>query len=56
MGRNAAKVETIGCAMGPCIHSEQRGGWGCYLCDIIAKLGNKPLRPTPRKAKVKKLF
>jgi hypothetical protein len=29
---------TIGCALGPCIHSRERGGTGCKLCDVTAKL------------------
>ena len=29
---------TIGCAFGPCIYSRERGGAGCKLCDVVAKL------------------
>ncbi len=31
-----------GCAFGPCSSSSARGGAGCHLCDVIAKL------PQPR--------
>ena len=27
-----------GCAFGPCLASSSRGGAGCHLCDVIAKL------------------
>jgi hypothetical protein len=27
-----------GCGFGPCRDSRERGGAGCYLCDVIAKL------------------
>ena len=27
-----------GCAFGPCLNSSERGGRGCHLCDVIAKL------------------
>lgn len=27
-----------GCAFGPCRDSRDRGGAGCHLCDVIAKL------------------
>jgi len=32
-----------GCAFGPCRDSRERGGAGCHLCDVIAKL------PQPQK-------
>lgn len=37
-------VTTIGCALGPCVKSAQRGGPGCHLCDVIAKLDQPRLR------------
>jgi hypothetical protein len=27
-----------GCGFGPCRHSRERGGRGCHLCDVTAKL------------------
>ena len=40
---------TIGCAFGPCVHSRERGGAGCKLCDVVAKLPQqRPLAPTHR--------
>lgn len=34
-----------GCAFGPCLEAIERGGRGCYLCDVIAKLPQpKPAR------------
>jgi hypothetical protein len=27
-----------GCGFGPCLDSRERGGAGCRLCDVIAKL------------------
>lgn len=27
-----------GCGFGPCVRSRERGGPGCHLCDVTAKL------------------
>jgi len=42
--REAIRTGTVdgrrleGCAFGPCSSSRSRGGAGCHLCDVIAKL------------------
>jgi len=33
-----------GCGFGPCLDSRERGGRGCRLCDVIARLP-QPARP-----------
>lgn len=44
---------TIGCAMGACVLSTERGGPGCHLCDVTAKLP-QPSFKAPRKLERKR--
>lgn len=36
-----------GCGFGPCLDSRERGGAGCHLCDVIAKLPQPRRRGAP---------
>jgi len=41
-GTDADGRRLEGCAFGPCRDSRERGGAGCHLCDVIAKLPQPP--------------
>ena len=34
----------MSCGLGPCVNSAERGGKGCYLCDVVAKLPQQEKR------------